>query len=72
VSNHPRRRRVLSPEQTAVAGMLGPLDGSRIPGGCDHCDSYQTVGPRAAGVWELLVHHDSDCPAYGTMKQGQA
>lgn len=69
MSNHPRRRRVLSPEQTAVAGMLGPLDGSRIPGGCESCTAFQTVAPQAAGVWKLLVHHDDWCPDYRAMRR---
>jgi len=69
VSNHARRRRILSPAQSAVASMLGPLDGQRIPGGCDHCDAYQTVAPQAAGVWELLVHHDPTCPDYMAMRR---
>ena len=42
--------------------MLGPLDGAQIPGGCDHCDAYQTVAPIEAGVWTMTVHHDDDCP----------
>jgi hypothetical protein len=42
--------------------MLGPLDGARTPGGCDHCDAYQTVRPELEGVWRLTVHHDDECP----------
>lgn len=45
-----------------VARMLGPLEGARIPGGCDHCDAYQTVVPLEAGVWSLNTHHDDWCP----------
>lgn len=45
-----------------LADVLGPLDGARIPGGCDHCDAYQTVAPFAAGVWTITVHHDDWCP----------
>ena len=40
-----------------VRQILGPLDGARIPGGCDHCDAYQTVRPIEAGVWTISVHH---------------
>lgn len=69
MSNHARRRRVLSPAQSAVAGMLGPLDGQRVPGGCDHCDAFQTVSPQSAGVWSLLVHHDDWCPEYLAMSR---
>jgi hypothetical protein len=54
------RRR--SPAQDALGDLLGPLDGARIPGGCDHCDAYQTAAPSSAGVWVLTVHHDDNCP----------
>jgi hypothetical protein len=52
----------LSPAQTSVARALGPLERTRIPGGCDSCDAYQTVAPLAAGVWHLNIHHDEWCP----------
>ncbi len=45
-----------------LTNMLGPLDGARVPGGCDACDAYQTVKPITAGVWNIGVHHDHDCP----------
>ena len=45
-----------------LVDMLGPLDGARIPGGCDHCDAYQTVQPVSDGVWMCNVHHDDWCP----------
>jgi hypothetical protein len=61
MSNAPNRRR-RSPAQDAIADLLGPLDGARIPGGCDHCDAYQTTGPVSTGVWSITVHHDDDCP----------
>jgi len=44
-----------------LAQMLGRLEGARIPGGCDHCNAYQTAAPLRAGVWRLTVHHDQDC-----------
>lgn len=69
MSNHAHRRRVLSPAQSAVASMLGPLDGQRIPGGCGSCDAFQTVSPKSAGVWSLLVHHDVQCPEYLAMSR---
>jgi hypothetical protein len=50
-----------SPSQAAVA-RLCPLDGARIPGGCDQCHAYQTVTPITSGVWILNVHHDDWCP----------
>jgi hypothetical protein len=52
----PRRR------PDPVANILGPLDGARIPGGCEHCDAYQTAAPVQAGVWSVTVHHDAWCP----------
>jgi hypothetical protein len=45
-----------------MRAILGPLDGARIPGGCDHCDAYQTVTPLEAGAWRVCVHHDEWCP----------
>ncbi len=45
-----------------LADTFGPLDGARIPGGCDTCDAYQTVTPVTAGVWIINVHHDDWCP----------
>ena len=46
----------------SLTNVLGPLDGARIAGGCDHCDAYQTVGVVEAGIWTLTVHHDESCP----------
>lgn len=62
MSNARPDRHPLTPAQDAVAAILGPLDGARVAGGCDHCDAYQTVQPRTAGVWDLYVHHDDSCP----------
>jgi hypothetical protein len=45
-----------------LRSVLGPLDGSRIPGGCDDCDAYQTAHPVAPGIWTIRVHHDHWCP----------
>jgi hypothetical protein len=52
----------LSPAQAHVLRLLGPLDGRKIAGGCDHCDAYQTVTLIEAGVFAMTVHHDDDCP----------
>lgn len=52
----------LSASQARTLKMLGPLEGKRIPGGCDKCDAYQTVEPVAGGQWLLEVHHDDWCP----------
>ncbi len=54
--------RKLSPVQAAVARVLAPLKGARIPGGCAYCDAYQTVEPVTAGVWSVAVRHDDWCP----------
>jgi hypothetical protein len=53
----------LSPAQRRIAAILGPLDGREIPGGCDRCDAVQTVAAVVAGVWQVTIHHDPDCPA---------
>lgn len=45
-----------------LEAMLGPLEGTRIPGDCDYCDAYQIPRKVAARVWILCVHHDDDCP----------
>lgn len=62
MSNGRRHRRRLTPPEQAVAKLLGPLDGARIPGGCDHCDAYQSPRPLAPGVWIIDVFHDNRCP----------
>jgi hypothetical protein len=62
----------LSPSQTSIARALGPLEGARIPGGCEHCDAYQTVEPVAPGVWSLTVHHDDWCPFIAAYEQKRA
>ena len=56
------------PFRRELADALGPLDGARIPGGCDHCDAYQTTTPIAAGVWSITVHHDDNCPELAAMQ----
>lgn len=62
MSNGRPHRRRLSAGQDAVTQLLGPLDGARIPGGCDTCDAYQTVRRLARGVWDVTVYHDDWCP----------
>lgn len=63
-------RESLSPGQAEAARKLGPLDGSRIPGGCDQCDAYQEVEPVRPGVWVVTVHHDPGCPVLAA-KEGR-
>lgn len=44
-----------------LTDLLGPLDGARTPGGCAHCNAYQTVHPLERGVWQINVYHDTWC-----------
>jgi hypothetical protein len=55
-------RRITRNMSAHLTDLLGPLDGARIPGGCHHCDAYQTTHPVEAGVWSITVHHDDWCP----------
>jgi hypothetical protein len=57
-----RRNQKLSPAQASLGRMVGPLEGGRIPRGCDRCDAYQVVEPVMAGVWGVNVYHDDWCP----------
>ena len=45
---------------------LRRLDGSTVPGGCEHCDAYQTVSAPVGhpNVARITVHHEDDCPWY--------
>ncbi len=52
------------PATNPASMLIRAQDGARIPGGCDHCDAYQTItadkwGPNAHGI---TVHHDDWCP----------
>jgi hypothetical protein len=49
--------------------ILSSLCGGRIPGGCDHCDAYQTNEQVDAGIWRLTVHHDDWCPWLATHRR---
>ena len=51
----------LSAGQAEGLRQLGPLEGQRIEGGCDHCDAFQTVAPVGPGVWRISVYHAPDC-----------
>lgn len=41
-----------------------PPQPSPEPGGCDHCNAYQTVtaDPQLPGLWHNRIHHDDWCP----------
>jgi len=41
---------------------IAALDGATIPGGCDHCDAYQTAHVIEHGFCVVRVHHDDWCP----------
>jgi hypothetical protein len=50
--------------------LLAPLDGARIPGGCDDCDAYQIVVATAGGmrgVSAIQIYHDDWCPTLAVM-----
>lgn len=49
----------LDPIFAATAGL-------QIPGGCDHCDAYQTTSKDAHGIFHITVHHDDWCPVLRT------
>ena len=55
----------------AVRYLLGPLDGARIPGGCDHCDAYQTAAAIDDGIYRVTVHHDDDCQVIAAHEKGR-
>lgn len=46
-----------------LRSALGPLDGERLPGGCNECSSpEQSFEPRSDGVWIINTFHDDWCP----------
>lgn len=49
------------PRQNPIHELFGGVDGAEIPGGCDHCDAYQTVTITDFGG-QITVHHDDWCP----------
>lgn len=42
--------------------LFDRAEGTKIPGGCDRCDAYQTVESSLLGVYIIRVHHDDWCP----------
>jgi hypothetical protein len=42
--------------------MAQQFDGTRILGGCDDCDAYQTMEMVEPTVAVIHIHHDDDCP----------
>ncbi len=59
-----RVKRKRHPARDVLLPILGPLDGARIPGGCDHCDAFQTTAQVQPMIWTMTVHHDDACPWY--------
>jgi hypothetical protein len=55
---------------SAFDELFGQMAGQQIPGGCDMCDSYQTVEPVSEGVHSLTIHHDDDCPILRASRRG--
>lgn len=59
------RRRLRNPPPSNPASMvIRSMDGAKIPGGCDHCNAYQTIG---ADYWgpdthRIITRHDDWCP----------
>jgi hypothetical protein len=73
-ANAPEGNQQSNPASDYIASFIG----QQIPGGCDHCDAYQTV-QTARDQWASLldddtpdgyldgcfiatVYHDDDCP----------
>jgi hypothetical protein len=57
--------------RNSMVNVLGPLEGAQIPGGCDTCDAYQTVGAVEHGIWMITVHHDDGCPVLKRYEEGR-
>ena len=55
---------------TESEDILSRIAHERIPGGCDSCDAYQTVGALSSEVLGLTVHHDDWCPVLRATKSG--
>jgi hypothetical protein len=51
-----------------LVNMLGAMDGAEIPGGCDECDAVQKVRAIKAGIWDIEVIHEDNCPAMARTK----
>jgi hypothetical protein len=49
-------------KKTPIAELLGSMDGTVIPGGCDQCNATQHMKTMANGVFMCEVRHDDNCP----------
>jgi hypothetical protein len=56
-----------------IGDLFNSLVGRELPGGCDDCDSFQTMEEDSTygGVWHLVIHHDDECPSWRAMKAGE-
>ena len=57
---------------TDIDQLIAALDGAQLPGGCHHCDAYQTIKTNAYGLPKahaVTVHHDDWCPLYRRIKR---
>ena len=44
--------------------LLRCIHATEMPGGCDTCDAYQTMGEQD-GIFVITVHHDDWCKTHG-------
>jgi hypothetical protein len=56
-----------------LRAMVNQLGAARIPGGCDHCDAYQTMDkdPDHPRIFHLRIHHDDWCPFLARVEKGR-
>lgn len=47
--------------RTILDQLVADLAGQRVPGGCESCDSWQTLDEHH-GIFRVRVHHDDGCP----------
>jgi hypothetical protein len=52
---------------STIHDLFARLGDRQVPGGCDRCDSYQTLSEELPGLYALTVHHDDDCPTWRAM-----
>jgi hypothetical protein len=55
---------------SGLEDLFSQIEDEPIPGGCDQCDSYQTVKTVAPGIHSMIVHHDDWCPFLRSRKAG--
>jgi hypothetical protein len=62
------RRQIVADTRNDLQRVFGPIDGARIPGGCEDCDAFQKPVQIAFGVWVLQIFHDDWCPTLKRME----